>query len=220
MQSITDLNFFKDGKCECWAEVFIRKYLNFGISTTSRVEESHRALTLSTGTLYTAGNKINRRDIDRSEELSIIGSNENILVRLEIRNQIETSGLSTVISRSALELVYTEVAVEGDAAEILWGCSIWHRYRLPCFHQIRHGFLFPVHPVFPPLNIDWQQIDPQTLLTVRDSPVRLPRKGRPIGTRRLPTSAEISQETGDRDGKVRRCGPATKLVIIVADARN
>ncbi|KAK9328243.1 hypothetical protein V1520DRAFT_346629 [Lipomyces starkeyi] len=70
------------------------------------------ALTSSTGTLYTAGNKINRRDIDRSEQLSIIGSNESVLVRLEIRNQIETSGLCTVIFRSALELVYTEVVKE------------------------------------------------------------------------------------------------------------
>ncbi|KAK9486307.1 hypothetical protein V1527DRAFT_464432 [Lipomyces starkeyi] len=75
------------------------------------------ALTSSTGTLYnfTAGNK-NRRDIDRSEQLSIIGSDENALVRLEIRNQIETSGLCAVICRSAGTRLYgscQEIAPSG-----------------------------------------------------------------------------------------------------------
>ncbi|KAK9350127.1 hypothetical protein V1523DRAFT_429361 [Lipomyces doorenjongii] len=167
------------------------------------------ALTSSSGTLYTAGNKINRRDINRSEELSIIGSNENALVRLEIRNQIETAQLCTVISRPALELVYAEVIkklhlqiVEGGTEDAC-SCSIWHRYLLPCLHRIQLGVpidvadIHPrwrVHPVFPPLNINWAHIDPETLSNVKDPQVGLPRKGRPRGTRRLPTSAEIVQK--------------------------
>ncbi|KAK9345888.1 hypothetical protein V1522DRAFT_458220 [Lipomyces starkeyi] len=197
-------------KCERWVEISIRKYLNFVISTTSRVERSHGAM------------KRALTDIYRLKQLSIIGLNENVLVRLEIRNQIETSGLCTVISRSALELKLHLQVVEGDAAEILCDCSIWHRHRLPCFHRIRLGIRIPVadihprsrvRPVFPPLNINWQHIDPETLLTVRDPPVGLPRRGRPRGTRRLPTSAEIVQETADRDGKVRRCGSCHKKLL-------
>ncbi|KAK9428469.1 hypothetical protein V1505DRAFT_376989, partial [Lipomyces doorenjongii] len=186
-----------DGKYERWAEICIRKNLNFGLSITSRVEGSHGAmkgaLTSSSGTLYTPGNnKINRRDINRSEELSIIGSNENALVRLEIRNQIETAQLCTVISRPALELVYAEVIkklhlqiVEGGTEDAC-SRSIWHGYLLPCLHRIQLGVpidvadIHPrwrVHPVFPPLNINWAHIDPETLSNVKDPQVGLPRKG-------------------------------------------
>ncbi|KAK9350576.1 hypothetical protein V1523DRAFT_428892 [Lipomyces doorenjongii] len=52
---------------------------------------------------------MNRQDNDRAQHLSIEGSNEALFVRLEIRNQIETSKLCTAISRSGLELVYGEV---------------------------------------------------------------------------------------------------------------
>ncbi|KAK9369640.1 hypothetical protein V1509DRAFT_652015 [Lipomyces kononenkoae] len=89
---------------------FIRKHMNFGNSTTSRVEGSRGALkgalTSSSGTLLTAGKKINHRARDQSEQSSIIGSNQNLHVSLEIRNQVETANLCTAISRSALELVY------------------------------------------------------------------------------------------------------------------
>ncbi|KAK9250292.1 hypothetical protein V1507DRAFT_394894, partial [Lipomyces tetrasporus] len=114
----------------------IRNHLNFGLSTTSRVERSHGAmkgaLTSSSGTLYTAGKKLNRRGIDRAQQLSVIGSNETLFVRLEIKSQIETSKLCTAISRSALELVYAEVVkklhqqVEEGSRENC-GCSIWNR---------------------------------------------------------------------------------------------
>ncbi|KAK9336856.1 hypothetical protein V1521DRAFT_302366 [Lipomyces starkeyi] len=104
-----------DGNYERWAEVFIRKYLNFGISTTSRLEGSHGAMkgvvTSSSGTLYSYGWQQDKSLSHRSiKSLSFFfGSNENLLVRLEIRNQVDTSGLCTVISSSALELVYTEL---------------------------------------------------------------------------------------------------------------
>ncbi|KAK9335389.1 hypothetical protein V1521DRAFT_404965 [Lipomyces starkeyi] len=67
------------------------------------------ALTSSSGTLYTAGRNLNRRGIDRAQQLSVIGSNETLFVRLGVRNQIEMSMLCTAISRSAFELVYAEV---------------------------------------------------------------------------------------------------------------
>ncbi|KAK9351008.1 hypothetical protein V1523DRAFT_340147, partial [Lipomyces doorenjongii] len=101
------------GQCERWAEVHIHKHPNLGISTSSRVEGSHGAmkgaLTSSTGSLCTVGNKINRKGRDRAEQLSILSSNENLRVRLEIRNRPETAKLCTAISRSALDLVYVEV---------------------------------------------------------------------------------------------------------------
>ncbi|KAK9361521.1 hypothetical protein V1504DRAFT_432619 [Lipomyces starkeyi] len=40
---------------------------------------------------------------------------------------------------------------------------------------------------------------------LKDPPVTLPRKGRPKGTRRLPTSSEIVQKAADRVENVRRC---------------
>ncbi|ODQ71501.1 hypothetical protein LIPSTDRAFT_73196, partial [Lipomyces starkeyi NRRL Y-11557] len=62
-------------------KIHLRKYSNFGISTSSRVEGSHgamkSALTSSSGTIYTAAKKINRRGTERSQQLSIIGSNKN-----------------------------------------------------------------------------------------------------------------------------------------------
>ncbi|ODQ70389.1 hypothetical protein LIPSTDRAFT_74674 [Lipomyces starkeyi NRRL Y-11557] len=67
------------------------------------------ALTSSSGTLYATAKKINHSGIERSQQLSVIVSNENLFVRLEIRNQVETASLCTAISRSALELVYAEV---------------------------------------------------------------------------------------------------------------
>ncbi|ODQ75662.1 hypothetical protein LIPSTDRAFT_68278 [Lipomyces starkeyi NRRL Y-11557] len=68
------------------------------MNTTSRDEGSHAALKRS---VY--------RDAERSTQHSIVGATENLFVRVDIRNQLETSMLCTRISRSALELVYTEV---------------------------------------------------------------------------------------------------------------
>ncbi|KAK9390753.1 hypothetical protein V1515DRAFT_43996 [Lipomyces mesembrius] len=51
-----------------------------------------------------------------------------------------------------------------------------------------------VHPVFPPLNINWRHIDPQTLSNVKEPQVGLPRKGRPRGTRRLPHQLRLSRK--------------------------
>ncbi|ODQ76056.1 hypothetical protein LIPSTDRAFT_66893 [Lipomyces starkeyi NRRL Y-11557] len=60
--------------CERWVEIHLRKYSNFGISTSSRVEGSHgamkSALTSSSGTIYTAAKKINRRGTERSQCLA------------------------------------------------------------------------------------------------------------------------------------------------------
>ncbi|KAJ8102034.1 hypothetical protein POJ06DRAFT_294661 [Lipomyces tetrasporus] len=95
-------NYFFDqwwanGLCESWAEIKIQKYSNFGIRTTSTVEGSYGALKgalpSSSGTLHTATKIINRKGTERSQQLSVIESNKNLLVRLEIRNQIETSTL-------------------------------------------------------------------------------------------------------------------------------
>ncbi|KAK9481957.1 hypothetical protein V1527DRAFT_61580 [Lipomyces starkeyi] len=56
------------------------------------------ALTSSSGTLYAAAKKINHSGIERSQQLSVISSNENMFVRLDIRNQVETALLCTAIS--------------------------------------------------------------------------------------------------------------------------
>ncbi|KAK9327187.1 hypothetical protein V1520DRAFT_394042 [Lipomyces starkeyi] len=197
-----------DGQYERWAEISIRKHVNFGNSTTSRVEGSHGAfkvaLTSSSGTLLTAGNKINRHGTDQSQHRSIIGSNKNLHVRLEIRNQVETANLCTTISREALELVYAEVnklhhnAEDGTRDDC--SCAAWNRYLLPCRHRIQLGLpldvtdIHPrwrVNPVLPPLSVALHNIDPDTLSSVlKDPSIALPRKGRPRGTRRLQTSAE------------------------------
>ncbi|KAK9250417.1 hypothetical protein V1507DRAFT_394681, partial [Lipomyces tetrasporus] len=62
---------------ERWVELHVRKHLKFGIGTTSRVEGSQAALkavlTSSSGTLFTAGNKINRRGLLQAPANSIIG---------------------------------------------------------------------------------------------------------------------------------------------------
>ncbi|KAK9344070.1 hypothetical protein V1522DRAFT_204787 [Lipomyces starkeyi] len=78
---------------------------------------------------------------------------------------------------------------------------LFHLASLSFAHRIQLGIpiavadIHPrwrVHTVFPRLNVNWRHIDPETLLTVKDSPVGLPRKCRPRGTRGLPTSAEIT----------------------------
>ncbi|KAK9367886.1 hypothetical protein V1509DRAFT_565580, partial [Lipomyces kononenkoae] len=46
---------------------------------------------------------------------------------------------------------------------------------------------------------------------IKDPEVLITRKGRPRGTRRLPTSAEIVQRAADRAERVRRCGSCRKV---------
>ncbi|KAK9364518.1 hypothetical protein V1509DRAFT_667951 [Lipomyces kononenkoae] len=138
--------------------IFICKRMNFGNSTTSRVEGSHGALkgalTSSSGTLLTAGKKINRRARDQSEQSSIIGSNQNLHVSLEMRNQVKTAKLCTAISRSALELVYAEVRKKlnhNDEGGTTDNCAetIGDRYLLPCSHQIQLGVPLDVAEIHP-----------------------------------------------------------------------
>ncbi|KAK9492519.1 hypothetical protein V1508DRAFT_404664 [Lipomyces doorenjongii] len=201
-----------DGQCERWAERYICKHPSFGISTTSRVEGSHgalkRALTSSSGTLYVAAKKINHSGIERSQQLSVISSNENLFVRLEIRNQVETALLCTAISRSALELVYAEFMKklhhqEEDGAIDECSCTIQLGLPLDVTH------LYPrwrVQPKLSALNITPQHLQPDVLSVLKDPQSAPPRKGRPSGTRRFQTSAEIIQKVAHRQEKVRRCG--------------
>ncbi|KAK9431383.1 hypothetical protein V1505DRAFT_368224, partial [Lipomyces doorenjongii] len=133
--------------------------MKVGTKGDNRVEGSHgaikRVLTSSSGSLYTAGKKLNRQDNDRAQHLSIEGSNEALLVRLEIRNQIETSKLCTAVSRSGFELVYGEVMKKMQQQQQVDGawetctCSAWHRYLLPCFHRIQLGVPISVTDIHP-----------------------------------------------------------------------
>ncbi|KAK9332483.1 hypothetical protein V1520DRAFT_367764 [Lipomyces starkeyi] len=159
-----------DGKCERWAKRYICKHPNFGISTTSPVEGSHGemkgALTSSSGTLYATAKKINHSGIERSQQLSVIVSNENLFVRLEIRNQVETASLCTAISRSALELVYAEVVKklhhheeEGTIDEC--SCTVRSQIQFGLPLDVTH--IHPrwrVQPTLPALIITSQNLQP------------------------------------------------------------
>ncbi|KAK9357530.1 hypothetical protein V1504DRAFT_361991, partial [Lipomyces starkeyi] len=195
---------------------------------TSRVEGSHSALkgalTSSSGTLYAAGQRINYSGAERSRQLSVISANENLFVRVDIRNQIETSMLCTAISRSALELVHTEVVKkvhhqEENGTLDKCSCTVWRRYLLPCSHKIQLGLpleVTQIHPRWrvqvslPALNVARHNLEPSVLSGLKDPEVLLKRKGRPRGTRRLEMSAEIVQKAADRTEKVRRCGSCHK----------
>ncbi|KAK9328776.1 hypothetical protein V1520DRAFT_280695 [Lipomyces starkeyi] len=211
---------------ERWAELHVRKHVNFGISITSRVEGSHAALKAvlasSSGTLFTAGKKINRQGLLQTRRNSIIGSNENVIVKTAVRDRVGTAGLGTKISRSALELLHAEVMKkvhnqeEAESSEHC-NCDTYHRYLLPCSHHIRLNLPIDVRDIHPRWLVEQPTVPPDiatlyldldtvTLATLRDPPVTLPRKGRPRGTRRLPTSAEIVQRAADRVENVRRCG--------------
>ncbi|KAK9239177.1 hypothetical protein V1525DRAFT_339725 [Lipomyces kononenkoae] len=221
--------WWSNGQCERWAEVHIRNHPNLGISSTSRVEGSHGAmkggLTSSSGNLSTAGNKINHRERARIEQLSVLSSNENLRVRLEIRNQTETSKLCSAITRPALERVYEEVMKKVNNQEeagtrYQCTCETLHRYMLPCSHRIELGTSLEVHDIhprwrvdseLPPLGSTLQHHDFDTRSVLKDPPIELPRKGRPKGTRRLKTSAEIIQKAADRIDKIRRCGTCQRV---------
>ncbi|KAK9327764.1 hypothetical protein V1520DRAFT_298793 [Lipomyces starkeyi] len=119
-----------------------------------------------------------------------------------------------------MELVYAAVMKKKQHQEEddTWEscrCSTWNRYLLPCSHRIQLGVPLSitqidprwwVHPEFPPVNVAFQRIDAAILLELKDPVATLPRKGRPKGTRRLQTSAEVVQKIADRIEKVRRCG--------------
>ncbi|KAK9236660.1 hypothetical protein V1525DRAFT_426930 [Lipomyces kononenkoae] len=141
--------WWKEGQCERWVEYHTSRHANFGMNTTSRVLGSNgamkRALGTSSGTLYAAGQINNRSGAERSAQHSIISSTENLFVRVDIRNKIETSMLCTRISRSALELVYTEVACTTDKCN----CAVRTRYLLPCAHQIQLGVPIEVAQIHP-----------------------------------------------------------------------
>ncbi|KAK9242960.1 hypothetical protein V1506DRAFT_555733 [Lipomyces tetrasporus] len=127
---------------ERWVELHVRKHLNFKISTNSRVEGSHAALeavlTSSSGTLFTA----------------LIGSSENLIVKTAVKDQIETAGICTKISRSALDLLHAEVMKklhnqeEAGSSEHC-NCDIYRRYLLPCSHKIRLGVPIDVQDIHP-----------------------------------------------------------------------
>ncbi|KAK9350762.1 hypothetical protein V1523DRAFT_444888 [Lipomyces doorenjongii] len=185
-------------------ERYICKHPNFGISTTSRVERSHgsmkRVLTSCSGTLYAAAKKISHSDIERSQQLSAISSNENLHAEVvkKLNHQDE----------------------EGTIDEC--SCTVRSRYLLPCSHQIQLGLpldvthIHPrwrVQPIIPPLNISSQGPQPEVLSVLKDSQSVLPRNSRPRGTRRLQTSAEIIQiqKAADRIEKVKRGGSCHKV---------
>ncbi|KAK9327850.1 hypothetical protein V1520DRAFT_393572 [Lipomyces starkeyi] len=170
---------------------------NFGICNPSRVEGSHGAmkgaLASSSGTLYAVAKKINHSGIERSQEPSVISSNENL---------------------SALELVYAEVVKklhhqEEESTIDECSCTLRSRYLLPCLHQIQLGLpldvtrIHPrlkVPPTLPALNITSQHLQPDVLSVLKDPQSALPRKG-----------PEIMQKVADRIGKVRRCGSHHKI---------
>ncbi|KAK9481982.1 hypothetical protein V1527DRAFT_499424 [Lipomyces starkeyi] len=176
--------------CKRWVEIHIRKYSNFGISTSSRVEGSHgameSALTSSSGTIYRAAKKINRRGTERSQQLSVIGSNRTFLLRQEIRNQVETAMLCTAISRFALEIQ------EAEGIDEICSCTICSRFLLPIHRRWR------VQVTLPPVAVP-SSMDAHALSFIKYPQGATARKGRPKGMRKT------TQKVSDRIEKVRRC---------------
>ncbi|KAK9327603.1 hypothetical protein V1520DRAFT_348386, partial [Lipomyces starkeyi] len=93
------------------------------------------------------------------------------------------------------------------------------RYLLPCSHQIQSGLPIDVgsiHPrwrvqvTFPPIEVP-DSMNADALAFVKVPPLASARKGRPKGTRRLPTSAETTQRVSDRIEKVRRCRSCNRI---------
>ncbi|KAK9483020.1 hypothetical protein V1527DRAFT_474392 [Lipomyces starkeyi] len=107
---------------------------------------------------------------------------------------------------------------------IFWQAHI--RYSLACPSTFSHiNPRWRVQPKLTALNITSQNLQPDVLSVLKDPQGALPRQGRPRGTRRLRTSAEITQKDGtrrlrtsaeitqkdaDRVEKVRRCGSCHK----------
>ncbi|KAK9488640.1 hypothetical protein V1527DRAFT_493951 [Lipomyces starkeyi] len=155
---------------------------------------SEGCITSSSGILYAAGRRINYSGSERSRELSVVSANENLFVRVDIRNQIETSMLCTAISRSALEVVHTEVVKKVYHQEengTIDKCS--------CTHQIQLSLSLEVAQIHTCWRVGVVDVPKQTL----DASVL---KGRARGTRRLPTSAEIVQRAEKVYGSCHKAG--------------
>ncbi|KAK9328269.1 hypothetical protein V1520DRAFT_226936 [Lipomyces starkeyi] len=169
---------------------------------------------------------MNYTNRQHSEQLSVINLNENIIVRYNIRTQVETSMLCSAISRSALELIHTEVikkihGQEEPGTMKKCNCATRIRYLLPCSHQIQLDVPLPVaqvHPRWrlqgglPAITVPSQNLDSSAIADIRDTAVLVKRKGRPRGTPRFATSAEIVQQAADRTERVRLCGSCRKVV--------
>ncbi|KAK9481851.1 hypothetical protein V1527DRAFT_478274 [Lipomyces starkeyi] len=117
-----------------WAEIHIRKYPNFGVSTSSQVESSHGAMksaltSSSSETIYTAKRKkINRLGYESSQQLSVIGSNRNMIVRLDIRNHVETAMLcTTILPAEVMKSLHQAQGINDETCT----CTIKIRYLLP-----------------------------------------------------------------------------------------
>ncbi|KAK9241912.1 hypothetical protein V1506DRAFT_569289 [Lipomyces tetrasporus] len=157
----------------------MQKYSNCGISTTSTAEGSHGALK---GALPSSSGTLHTA----TKIINRKGTERSQQL------SIETSTLCTAISRPALEMVYAEAAKklqhqEKDGTTEKCSCTIRSQLGLP---------------------IDVTSIHPRWRVqtTLPDPLAAIPRKGRPKGTRRLKTSAEIVQLSSDRIEKVRRSG--------------
>ncbi|KAK9319779.1 hypothetical protein V1517DRAFT_31318 [Lipomyces orientalis] len=195
-----------NGLCESWAEIHVRKYSNFGISTSLK--------------LHTATKLVNRKGTEQSQQLSVVGSNQNLFVRLEIRNQINGNVVYNNIPTCAGDGICrrSEEVVSSGRGGTAEKCSstIRSRYLLPCSHHIELGRPIDLPSIHPrwrvqatlAINVPPQHVDPAILAVLQDPPVAMPRirKGRPKGMRRLQTSAEIVQQAADRTEKARQCG--------------
>ncbi|KAK9327708.1 hypothetical protein V1520DRAFT_393680 [Lipomyces starkeyi] len=172
-----------------------------------RFEGSHSALKGALGssarTLYTAGQKLNHRNSQRSEQPGVLNSSENIIVRYDIRTQVETSMLCSAISRSALELIHAEVMKKVHGQEEPGtmdncNCATRIRYILPCPHQIQLGVPIQVtQGPLPAVTGPRENLD----LSLKDHAVLIRRKD----------SAEIVQQAADRAERVRRCGSCRRV---------
>ncbi|KAK9234668.1 hypothetical protein V1525DRAFT_452539 [Lipomyces kononenkoae] len=163
--------------------------------TTSRVEGSHAALkgvlSSSSGTVFTAGKKIQTQGHHQAQRNRFIGANENT----------ETAALATRISRSALDLIHTEVMkifhAQDEAGSIeSCNCDVYYRYLLPCRHRIQIGVPVDVTHIRP----RWLVAQPQVQFDLAAAQVDSLSL-----EMRLPTSAEIVQTAADRADNVRRC---------------
>ncbi|KAK9344644.1 hypothetical protein V1522DRAFT_437200 [Lipomyces starkeyi] len=141
---------------------------------------------------------MNYRNRQHSTQLSVILSNENIIVRYSIRTQ----------------------KIHGPGTMDKCNCATRIRYLLPCSHQIQLGVplqVAQVHPrwriqgALPALTVPNQNLDSSAIADIKDIAVLVKRKGRPRGTRRLAISAEIVQRAADRTERVRRCGSCRRF---------
>ncbi|KAK9485385.1 hypothetical protein V1527DRAFT_503930 [Lipomyces starkeyi] len=173
--------WWADGQRERWAEIHICKNVNLEINTTSRVEGSHGAMKAS-GTFYTAGSKINVR---------VQGSFRTTQYP-QLERKLDYMHWSLYIQKSSRNSFVKAMNRTTNAAVQLGTVTY---FRIPLGMSLYITDIHPgwgVHPVFPPLNVPWQQVDSDRLAVLKDPSVELPRKGRPRGTRRLKTQLRSS----------------------------